>query len=379
MAEIGADPARGADARQDRHHGGRGARRRSARNTCARSRTRSGTCCPGRHYVKASCAPTRTSSASTRGRWSRSTSCATSARPSIELRPITPPGARRATAARGRARAAPPRGGHRGGCSDRAAWWSSIAIGGVQAASSSTASTTPPATVGTTATTSTTAPTTTTPCQAAPATKVAPAAHRRPAPVYVCLVDADGARCSHRRDLRRRPDVPTERSQAAADARQRRPFTMTVQRVDGAGAAVDRAAIGYELVPTDTTCRRPASAPSCASGPAALSARAGDPRHRHRGADRAASPTATGRGCPSACASSASTSRTIADRRRPPDGHARGARAGAARGVDADRHQRRPRADRRRPDGARSSASSAAARWCSTSALEERIAEILRR
>ena len=44
--------ARSAHAPADRHLRGRGARRRSARSTCVRWRTRSGTCCPGPTYVK---------------------------------------------------------------------------------------------------------------------------------------------------------------------------------------------------------------------------------------------------------------------------------------------------------------------------------------
>ena len=56
-------------------------RRRSARSTCVRWRTRSGTCSRGRPTSRASCAPTPRRWGSTGACWSRSTSCATSASP----------------------------------------------------------------------------------------------------------------------------------------------------------------------------------------------------------------------------------------------------------------------------------------------------------
>ena len=97
-------------------------------------------------------------------------------------------------------------------------------------------------------------------------------------------------------------------------------------------------------------------------------------RHRHRGSHRsghrpqravAVRPPAGAR----------RRARADRDRRRPPaDMHA-GAGLAGRRGRRPDRHQRRPGADRGRPDGAGRRASSRAARWCSTSALEERIAD----
>ena len=71
-------------------------RRRSAPSTCARSRTRSGTCCPGPPSSRRSCARTRTTSGSTRGCWSRSTSQRYE-RPSTQ--DLTPFGPRHAAAA----------------------------------------------------------------------------------------------------------------------------------------------------------------------------------------------------------------------------------------------------------------------------------------
>ena len=56
-------------------------RRRSVRSTCARSRTRSGSCFPARPSSRASCGPTQSRWGSTPAWCSRSTSCATSGSP----------------------------------------------------------------------------------------------------------------------------------------------------------------------------------------------------------------------------------------------------------------------------------------------------------
>ena len=83
---------------------------RSAPSTCARSRTRSSGCCPGRRSSRRSCAPTRRRSGSTRSCWSRSTAPPTSRarRPSTCSRSARPrwraTGAAAAASARRRAR-----------------------------------------------------------------------------------------------------------------------------------------------------------------------------------------------------------------------------------------------------------------------------------
>ena len=79
-------------------------------------------------------------------------------------------------------------------------------------------------------------------------------------------------------------------------------------RVNGKTYEVsDDAPIGYELRagrPAAARCPRPSGPPARDDRPRRHR------RHRHRGARRASSPTATARGCPSACASAACRWRT---------------------------------------------------------------------
>ena len=74
------DAARGADAPADRHDRGRERDQDPRRSTCARWRTRSGTCSRVPPSSRRSCAPTPSTSAWTRGCWWRSTASATSGR-----------------------------------------------------------------------------------------------------------------------------------------------------------------------------------------------------------------------------------------------------------------------------------------------------------
>ena len=76
-------------------------RRRSARSTCVRWRTRSGTCSPARRTSRASCARTRRRWGSTAGCWSRSTSCATSGSPTSSCSPSRRGRSQRAAGAAG--------------------------------------------------------------------------------------------------------------------------------------------------------------------------------------------------------------------------------------------------------------------------------------
>ena len=121
-----------------------------------------------------------------------------------------------------------------------------------------------------------------------------------------------------------------------------------VMRVNGRPYEVsDDAPIGYEIRPGRRPRPVPESRRPTVRGLMAVAR--GHRRHRHRGARRASSPTATARGCPSGCASAACRWRTSSSPATGPADLRAALEFLAGRGRRARRHLGRPRPDGRRP------------------------------
>ena len=286
--------------------------------------------------------------ASTGRRWSRSTACTTRARARAMLEPIVSRPAAQAGAATGRRRERRLARLHR---SPSGSIGVVIVLLIVLLVTSGPATSSPPR----------------------PHARQAPSPELRQTPQHArrrqrhsdrerrdrAVADADGG--GVRVPARRRRAQADPRRRTAARRRARRPTTPSASRsrsgnnsvtmyVDGRPRTVppSSAAIGYSIT-------KAARAPPLPRRTAADLRRherpRGHRRHRHRGADGPGHATATARGWPNGCASSASTWRTSRSSATAPRTCARRSSSWPRQGIDLVAHQRRARADGRRPHG----------------------------